>query len=279
MDRKDGETVKELGFAVKDPGDIVRGMHEYPGLTVWELCPECGNEVEIPAYGRSVCPECGAPILPCAMCARCTEPCVYEAISYNPLTYPELKEICYEGKCMSDLEWSLETGIPRMTLRYRIINGWPLDKVFSKEKFGYGKRYPGTKNKRYSAHAPTNWPGDISTRTVKEWSRISGIPTPVLYARLRSGMTMGQAIRAPYSPAEPPRMYTYDGKTMNVAEWAEETGIPIYTLYQRLREGRTIEEAVTMPYTPAKKKRSVPDLAVNCNRKNRLAVWLRRFRR
>lgn len=258
------------GLAVRDPGDIVRGMEEYPELTVWELCPECGDEVEIPAYGRSICPKCGAPILPCGMCERCVEPCVYDTISFNAMIYPELQEICYEGRCMSDLEWSKETGIPRMTIRYRMLNGWPLEKVLSKEKFGHGKRYPGTKNRRYSAHAPTDSPYDTSARTVKEWSRIYGIPTHVLYARLKRGMTMGQTLREPYSPVE--RRYTHDGKVLNVAEWSKESGIPKYTLYRRLSKGMTIEEALNEPYIPMKKP------TASGNRKHFLG-WFGRFRR
>ena len=263
--------MKQLGFAVRDPGDIVRGMEEFPELTVWELCPECGDEVEIPAYGRSVCPQCGAPILPCAMCERCIEPCMYDAVTYNAMVYPELQEICYGGRCMSDREWSEETGIPRMTIRYRMLNGWPLDKVFSTERRTGGGRNPGTKNRRYSAHAPTDWPGDTSTRTVREWSKISGIPTHVLYARMRKGKTMGQALVEPYLPYEE-RTYTHDGRTMTVAEWSEASGIPRYTLYQRLGDGLTIGEALNKPYRPAKRP------TASGNRKH-LTGWFRRFRR
>lgn len=72
--------MKELGFAVDSPEDILRGIREHPDLTVWEWCSDCQREVEIPAYGRSFCPACGAPILPCSMCSECREPCVYEAL-------------------------------------------------------------------------------------------------------------------------------------------------------------------------------------------------------
>ena len=267
------------GFAVRDPGDIIRGITECPELTVWELCPECENEVEIPAYGRSVCPVCGAPILPCSMCARCVEPCVYETLSCNhPITYQELLEICYEGRCMSDKEWAKETGIPRATIRYRIFNGWPLDMVFSKEKFSHGKTHRGAKiNKRHSAHGPSDWFLESSTRTVAEWSRVTGIPKYVLYQRLNDGMTMGQAIRKPYTPEG--KTYTYGGRTMTLKEWAKETGIPYHRLYQRLRKGYTFEEALTLPYnSPPKRGNDVQDTVTTANRKRRLFGWLGRFR-
>ena len=72
--------MKELGFAVNRPQDILRGVRQYPTLMTWELCPECGNEVLIHAYGRDKCPKCRKPILPCSMCSKCRVPCVYDSL-------------------------------------------------------------------------------------------------------------------------------------------------------------------------------------------------------
>jgi len=267
------------GFPVNTPEDIIRGIREYPDLTVWELCPECEAEVEIPAYGRSVCPECGAPILPCSMCGRCTEPCVYEALCYNPVIHPELKEICYRGRCMDDKKWSEETGIPRSTLRNRILSGWPLEKAFDTRKFSYGTVRPGTKRQRYTAHAPDDWKDQRSIRTVSEWSRVTGIPTYVLYQRLKDGLTMAQAIEKPYRPRVHRRLYETGGVSMSLTEWARELGMPPGVLRQRLNSGKTFEEAVSMPYVPAKERRRHMGPVVASNRKPRFLGWFRRFRR
>lgn len=48
--------MKELGFAVNRPQDILDGIREHPTLMTWELCPVCEEEVRIRAYGRSICP-------------------------------------------------------------------------------------------------------------------------------------------------------------------------------------------------------------------------------
>ena len=72
--------MKELGFAVNRPQDILDGIREHPTLMTWELCPVCEEGVRIRAYGRSICPSCGAPISPCARCGTCREPCVYDAL-------------------------------------------------------------------------------------------------------------------------------------------------------------------------------------------------------
>jgi len=66
-----------IGFAVRIPKDIVRGMKQFPELMTDELCPKCWTEVKIKAYGKSTCPNCGAEILPCSMCDECHSPCVY----------------------------------------------------------------------------------------------------------------------------------------------------------------------------------------------------------
>jgi predicted RNA-binding Zn-ribbon protein involved in translation (DUF1610 family) len=47
-----------------------------------ELCPHCGEEVDLPAYmGIYKCPNCGALILPCSLCdwdeVNCEE-CLFE---------------------------------------------------------------------------------------------------------------------------------------------------------------------------------------------------------
>ena len=69
-----------IGFAVKTPMDVIRGMKQFPLLMTDELCPECETEVEIPAYRKSLCPNCGKEIIPCSMCNECHSPCVYDVL-------------------------------------------------------------------------------------------------------------------------------------------------------------------------------------------------------
>lgn len=73
---------KGLGFAVRTPHDVIRGLKKYPHVKVWELCPNCENEVQIWAYGLSRCPSCGKEIVPCAMCDRMIDcnNCVYDQL-------------------------------------------------------------------------------------------------------------------------------------------------------------------------------------------------------
>ncbi len=59
-----------LGPAVRSGSDIALLREKYPGLKTFEMCPECGSEVEIDAYGASRCPICGNRIVPCSMCSE-----------------------------------------------------------------------------------------------------------------------------------------------------------------------------------------------------------------
>jgi len=45
-----------------------RMEEEQADETTYELCPHCGDEVEIPADAKSLCPSCGREILPCSTC-------------------------------------------------------------------------------------------------------------------------------------------------------------------------------------------------------------------
>ncbi len=69
-----------IGFPVKTPKDVLKGMKCLPYLMTDELCPECWMEVEIPAYGKSLCPNCHKEIIPCSMCYKCQSPCVYHVL-------------------------------------------------------------------------------------------------------------------------------------------------------------------------------------------------------
>ena len=60
--------------------DVIRGLRKHRNLTTFELCPKCGIEQRVYAFGISTCPDCRAEIIPCSMCRECRTPCVYEEI-------------------------------------------------------------------------------------------------------------------------------------------------------------------------------------------------------
>jgi len=58
----------QYGPNVTRKSNIPNLIAKHPHMMTIEWCPNCDQEVEIPAYGISKCPECGNSILPCSMC-------------------------------------------------------------------------------------------------------------------------------------------------------------------------------------------------------------------
>ena len=83
---------------------------------------------------------------------------------------------------------------------------------------------------------------DGESHTLREWSEISGIHCNVLYRRLNSGMTIGEALSRPVR-VKNRAVIEHDGQAYTLAEWAEALGVSYMTLYMRLRRGMTIAQA------------------------------------
>ena len=50
------------------------------------------------------------------------------------------KKVSYKGRSMTITMWQKETGILSHTIRYRIKQGWPMEKVFSNHSFNSNKK-------------------------------------------------------------------------------------------------------------------------------------------
>lgn len=73
------------------------------------------------------------------------------------------------------------------------------------------------------------------TRTVKEWSKITGIGYSTLLARLKAGRT-GRDLIAPLHSSHA-TIITISGKRRSLKEWAEISGLSPSTISTRLRLG------------------------------------------
>ena len=153
---------------------------------------------------------------------------------------PTMQSITYDGVTMSGQEWAREAGLPYTTFKKRFQNGWPMEKCLDTRRRSFGgRKKEAAQNTRYTINGVT--------RMVPEWSRVSGIPTYVLYARLRKGYTMKQALSLPYEPDKrEPRLVEYEGKRLTLAEWSKETGIPMDTLIHRYRSGLSPGEILSL---------------------------------
>ena len=83
--------------------------------------------------------------------------------------------------------------------------------------------------------------------TVSEWSKITGIPRPVIYDRLKRGYSSEAAVSNDASVFRNGKVMSVNGIVKPIEVWAEETGISVLVLRGRIKHGYSPEEAVTIP--------------------------------
>jgi hypothetical protein len=108
-------------------------------------------------------------------------------------------------------------------------------------------------NNRRSSHLLTH---KGETRTIAQWSRITGIKQATLRARIEvSGMSVKDTLETPV--VTPKRvLYTHNGITDSIAGWGKRMGWSKNTLYERIRRGMSFKEAIKYPLTPHKRRRA-----------------------
>ena len=95
---------------------------------------------------------------------------------------------------------------------------------------------------------------DGITKTIKEWSQISGVSMTVINARIvQFGWDAKEAV---YRPARKMRTrtgtITYNGQTHTLAEWSKLSGIPLQTLSSRVTRNCTLDEIFSKEKLPKK---------------------------
>lgn len=80
--------------------------------------------------------------------------------------------ITHDGRTMCLEDWSTETGLPKETLRSRILRGWDAEKALTTP--------PGAANKRMITH-------DGETLCLAEWARRLGVSYVMLQHRHQRG--------------------------------------------------------------------------------------------
>lgn len=162
------------------------------------------------------------------------------------------------GQTLTLTEWSKRLNLDRNMVRSRLMYGWTHEDALTKP---CGTRRPlyGPKLPRYKHRPPSREFMTIAvnseTRTIREWSRISGVSVAVIRERLRRGNEPSAAIFSPVNPnmqkskraQRLDRLITHDGKTLTLAQWAAEGGMESITLIYRLRRGWSLDDALTRP--------------------------------
>lgn len=83
---------------------------------------------------------------------------------------------------------------------------------------------------------------DGVTLCAKDWSKRIGIKYVTFIARLKSGVSIEEIVRAENRAK---RMITFDGQTMSLADWSRKLGLPEGMISRRLASGWTIERSLS----------------------------------
>lgn len=82
------------------------------------------------------------------------------------------------------------------------------------------------------------------TKTMAEWSELTGISAATLNQRIAHGWAIERAMTEKTTP-RPAQSYTWNGQTKTIAEWSASVGIHFDIIYKRLCAGWTVDRALT----------------------------------
>lgn len=91
------------------------------------------------------------------------------------------------------------------------------------------------------------WEHDGLALTIPEWADRIGVSKAALYARLKKGASIEEALAPGDQRGHDFKLIEFNGEALTMAQWAERMGIPFYTIRNRLRRGWPVERALTQP--------------------------------
>lgn len=147
-------------------------------------------------------------------------------------------KLTYNGdtKCLA--EWAREIGIKDSTIRSRLARGSTVE-----EALGEPVKQPHTVSTIIDING--------ESKSVQDWSKVSGISPKMILYRLSAGWTPELAI---FEPTDSSRVY--GGKIREGSDFwelAKANGISQGTFRYRIRKGMTPEEAASKPLRKKKK--------------------------
>ena len=169
--------------------------------------------------------------------------------------------LTHNGETLSVRQWSDRLGIARHTIHSRLKLGLTVDRVLT----------PGDLRLNLRGTEPINFlTYEGQTRSLAEWSRITGINAATIRHRQCRGLSseriLDPRLNVRLDKPKPTRRSFYitaQGQRLTLAEWSRRTGIDRATIRARiLQQGMSGDEAVTKPVraggrTPAIKDRGV----------------------
>lgn len=150
-------------------------------------------------------------------------------------------QITYEGTTRTLHAWAAITGISETSLRNRISSGWTVARALTTP---VGRPAAQPKPQRTSTAKTLTYKSQ--TRTIAQWSKITGISKIILHMRERSGWDAERIITTPYAPrGTNVKRITHEGLSLTIAEWSERIGVSVSTIQQRRRNGLPIDRVLS----------------------------------
>ena len=137
------------------------------------------------------------------------------------------RKYSYDGKSMTLSEWEKHTGIPYYVLadRLRKLDKWSIGEALT------------APNRSLKAKKRITYNGE--TLPVREWARRIGVPTNIIYSRMRRTDDLSRILIPKIEKPWGCRVHrvTYKGRSMSLYQWSKETGISRQVLTNRYLAG------------------------------------------
>ena len=137
------------------------------------------------------------------------------------------RKYTYNGKSMTLTEWEKHTGIPYYVLadRLRKLDRWSIGEALT------------APNRSLKAKKRITYRGE--TLPVREWSRRIGVPTNIIYSRMRRTDDLSKILSPKIERPWGGRVHrlTYKGRSMSLYQWSKVTGISRQVLTNRFLAG------------------------------------------
>lgn len=143
------------------------------------------------------------------------------------------------GLSMTLGQWAKHTGIPYYVIVDRVrkvdIGKWTLEQALTEPNHAL-------RSKKLLSY-------NGQTLSVSEWSRRIGVPTKVIYTRLRHTSDIAKVLSSKMGRrlGGKPNMVAYAGKQMSLYGWSKETGISRQLLSERYKAGSRPPELFASP--------------------------------
>ena len=154
----------------------------------------------------------------------------------------------YKGFWLPLRGWAKRLKIDTPILRARLKAGWSVKKAFETRVTAAERR----ECKAFHAKRKAEWKSEAKVyeykgerMTVNEWARKLDCPSVTIYARLRKGYSIGQALgleKIKFDYSYRCKKLTYKGETLTTKEWAKKLHLRMNTFYQRFKKGLPEDE-------------------------------------